>query len=143
MYAAAILSTSSARFARLASCSIRVRVDRLGRPALVLEEDRQAEILHVAGKGTARLAARALAAVGQVERQADDDALHLLLADQRGERGLVLLELGAADQQGRGAGEAPTGVAQRGADRLGADVEARSGGPRAGRASRKIGHGRW
>ena len=93
----------------------------LGRPALVPEQDRQAERLEVAGEGADRLGARRFAAV-EVERQADDEPARLLLGDQRLERVEVPAEFGAPDQGGRGR-DRPLRVAQRRADRLRADVE--------------------
>ena len=96
-------------------------LDRLGRPALVPQQDRQAERRQIAGEGADRLGARAVAAV-HVERQADDEAGDARDGDEGGERGQILGELGAADGLG-GAGEAPARIADREADGLGADIE--------------------
>ena len=84
-------------------------LDRDGRPALVPQQDGEAQIVEVTGEGAGGLSARAIAAV-EIEGQADDEARHLLFRDQIGERGLVLHELAAADQRG-GRGEAPLRVA--------------------------------
>ena len=97
--------------------------DRLRRPAFVPQQHRQAHVGDVAGEGAGRLAARAFAAV-QVQRQADDDAGDILLLEECDQRRLVGGELGAADGL-RGGRDAPAGVAQGDADRLGADIQAR------------------
>ena len=94
---------------------------RLRRPALVPEQDRQIKVRYVARKGAAGLASRRFAAI-QVERQADDDALHLLLRDELRQGCLVLAEFAACNGVRR-AGNRPARIAQGKADCLRADIK--------------------
>ena len=98
--------------------------DRLGRPALVPQQDGKFERREVARKGADRLRSRAVAAV-HVERQADDHADYALRIDDSPEAREVLGELGAANGLER-SGEMPSGIADRDADGLCADIEAAS-----------------
>src|SRR3546814_13086953 len=73
---------------------------RLGRPAFVPQQDRQAKVCEVPGEGAARLAPWRFAAV-EIEGPAYDDPLHLLSRDEFRKRRLVLRELGARSEERR------------------------------------------
>ena len=104
--------------------------DRRGRQPLVPERDRHvAHRQHVARELAHRLRARAVAA-GQRQRQPDHQPADAVPVDQREQRRRVVAKPAPADRFER-AGDDEPGVAERGADRLRADIEAQH--PAAGR----------
>src|SRR3546814_17007939 len=87
---------------------------RLGRPAFVSQQDRQAKVCEVPGEGAARLAPWRFDAV-EIEGPAYDDPLHLLSRDEFRQRRLALRDLGAGDGVRR-AGVGPASISQGEAD---------------------------
>lgn len=96
-------------------------LDRLGRPALVPEEDRKVQRSKVAGESADRLSARGVASV-HVEGQSQDKARNLFPLNEFPKRFEVGGELGPSDRFGW-PGEAPAQIADRQPDGLGPDVE--------------------
>jgi len=95
----------------------------LRRPAFVPQEEGEGKGFGtIAGIGAAGLRARAFGTI-HIARQAEDDAFDAAAADQRGQRLAVLAPLAALDGGAVG-GKAPAGIAGRGAERLGAEIEA-------------------
>src|SRR6185312_1096661 len=72
-------------------------LDRLGRPALVPQQDGKVERREVAGEGAHRLGARAVASV-HAERKPDDEALAMLALDDLPEAFDILREFRPSDR---------------------------------------------